>query len=332
MIRRNGTVFDALRLFDRFQERGKSLDAIVITASGMARERPGNHHDIRLSRTDQRARPSAARHRLARRPARGGVFRREEPKLSVAFFVGGLRWRSKTTTVRFLTGQPASYYKSIETLWNGIPIDFGRITVLFGPNGSGKTNLLEAVAWTFQNVLSEEPRSSPQPRLHGAAPEEAMSAFISLELDRWHEEGSIDQRIAWELLADEDFVWRLGLRAVFAPIWDYDVQHSQIHAPLEQLLSELPPGPSTRGLERLIDFWANALARAGGPRPSRRSHPPISGTPSAVLLRLRRTAESLAEQKLDRGHASANVGDRRLNPGPLATVRALHGEPDLTDS
>jgi recombinational DNA repair ATPase RecF len=53
---------------------------------------------------------------------------------------------------------------------SGVPeIDFRRITLLFGPNGVGKTNVLEAGAWTIEESLRGE-HLAPAPRRGGSAP------------------------------------------------------------------------------------------------------------------------------------------------------------------
>jgi len=66
--------------------------------------------------------------------------------------------------VRLLGHFPAYDYKSI---WHRTAdVDLSRITVLFGANGSGKTNLLEAIALAFEDAVSDDwiiapPRPAP---------------------------------------------------------------------------------------------------------------------------------------------------------------------------
>lgn len=64
-------------------------------------------------------------------------------------------------TMRLLRHYPAHDYKSIGD--RTADIDLSRITVVFGANGAGKTNLLEAIAWTFEDATSEW-FTSPRPR------------------------------------------------------------------------------------------------------------------------------------------------------------------------
>jgi energy-coupling factor transporter ATP-binding protein EcfA2 len=78
-------------------------------------------------------------------------------------------------------------------------IDLERLTVVFGANGSGKSNLLESIAWSFEDAASNN-WTNPRPRPAGSPDEDSVPASINVWFDEWDVGGSSDERIVRALL------------------------------------------------------------------------------------------------------------------------------------
>ena len=75
-----------------------------------------------------------------------------------------------------------------------------KITVLFGGNGAGKSTVLEAISWLFQDAPSRE--TLPRSRPGGAELPHSYPGYAILKLDQWRDDRSLEQQVLWRLLTD----------------------------------------------------------------------------------------------------------------------------------
>src|SRR5581483_7674666 len=83
------------------------------------------------------------------------------------------------------------------------PLDLMGLTVLFGANGSGKTNLLEAVARLLDAVAGPAGlREAIRVDRRGGPDDGRYPGLLVLELDRWREPEQPDGQILWTLFTN----------------------------------------------------------------------------------------------------------------------------------
>ena len=155
-----------------------------------------------------------------------------------------------------------SDYRSISgAVWHdGIDprIDGRLITVLFGANGAGKSNLLEQIRWMFVDAIE---RDAGPPQRHGGSAYTANSVpgWALVELDRAWTEHDVEQDILWHFLSHRSS-------------WNIILYHDepQRRCITEELLAKAKaarrdnpgPCPGTTALEELICLWAEVLGAA----------------------------------------------------------------------
>lgn len=154
-------------------------------------------------------------------------------------------------------------YRSIAVIQSidGSGLDPSRISVLFGANGAGKSNVLECIAWIFSNAATGE--APPNTRLGGSSeiPEDRFPGRAVIRLNHWREEGSIEQQLLWKILTNPDTrdsaFWWPDERE----IWADATPDTTIE--LEEVFEQFPASCSgTNELERVIHLWADVLAAA----------------------------------------------------------------------
>src|SRR5579884_1658434 len=139
------------------------------------------------------------------------------------------------------------------------PLDLMGVTVLFGVNGSGKTNILEAVARLLDAVarpvgLREAIRVDRR-----AAPDDGpYPGLLVLELDRWREPDQPDGQILWTLLTNPAVETVLLDEASWAAVPE------TVREQIDELRQGFPRAcPSTGALNTVMGLWAQAMAAGG---------------------------------------------------------------------
>jgi energy-coupling factor transporter ATP-binding protein EcfA2 len=132
------------------------------------------------------------------------------------------------------------------------------VTVIFGPNGAGKSNILEALAWTFEDAAGQVQGPLLRPRPGGNVDEDALPAFVNVQLDRSDESGSPDQSFAMKLLSRDGLEYALGFRLA-------DLGSSPTRSELDELFRTAAAleSPSLT-LAHVISLWSRALAELDG--------------------------------------------------------------------
>jgi energy-coupling factor transporter ATP-binding protein EcfA2 len=139
------------------------------------------------------------------------------------------------------------------------PLDLMGVTVLFGPNGSGKTNILEAVARLLDAVarpagLREAIRVDPR----AASEDGRYPGLLVVELDRWRDADQPDGQILWTLFTNPAVEYVLLDEAGWAAVPE------TVRRQLDELRQGFPrPVPSTGALTTLMGLWAQAMAAGG---------------------------------------------------------------------
>jgi ABC-type Na+ transport system ATPase subunit NatA len=230
--------------------------------------------------------------------------------------------------VRLLRHYPAHDYKSV---WDRTAeIDLSQITIVFGSNGAGKTNLLEAIAWTFEDAASEW-FTEPRPRAGGAAPAEALPGMVYVQLDRSDEPSSIDHEIAWKLLTHAHTAHAMG----FTTGWEKP--SSPARSELLRLIGATGDTYSSRpSLTDVMDLWAQVVAETDGAGSyedrlelvrtllDQRSFSLPEGSPVFVAKWL--SSETLAAAERVAADGEELTGNRRIFDPLLGSARAIARE------
>jgi len=140
------------------------------------------------------------------------------------------------------------------------PLDLMGLTVLFGANGSGKTNILEAVARLLDAVARPEGlREAIRVDRRGGSDDGRYPGLLVLELDRWREPDQPDGQLLWTLFTNPAVEGVLLDEASWAAVPE------TVRRQLDELRAGFPRRcPSTGALSTVMGLWAQAMA-AGGP-------------------------------------------------------------------
>ena len=140
------------------------------------------------------------------------------------------------------------------------PLDLMGLTVLFGANGSGKTNILEAVARLLDAVARPEGlREAIRVDRRGESEDGRYPGLLVLELDRWREPDQPDGQLLWTLFTNPAVEGVLLDEASWAAVPE------TVRRQLDELRAGFPRRcPSTGALSTVMGLWAQAMA-AGGP-------------------------------------------------------------------
>jgi predicted ATPase len=161
-----------------------------------------------------------------------------------------------------------SNYKSIREM----DLRLGRVTVFIGANGSGKSNILEAIAFASaasQNKLDNEFLASrgirvTEPSLMFSAFESAQPAPVDfLRRIDISVEGEKDVKFHCTLFADETKShprWRLPLRGL--PVSELLVELQN-----EGVINTKIETPTPEILKKVLERWESMRVRASGPLP-----------------------------------------------------------------
>ncbi len=139
------------------------------------------------------------------------------------------------------------------------PLDLMGLTVLFGANGSGKTNILEAVARLLDAVARPEGlREAIRVDRRGGSEDGRYPGLLVLELDRWREADQPDGQILWTLFTNPAVEGVLLDEAGWAAVPE------TVRRQIDELRQGFPrPCPSTGALNTAMGLWAQALAAGG---------------------------------------------------------------------
>jgi len=139
------------------------------------------------------------------------------------------------------------------------PLDLMGVTVLFGANGSGKTNILEAVARLLDAVARPAGlREAIRVDRRATAEDGRYPGLLVVELDRWREPDQPDGQILWTLLTNP------AVEAVLLDEGGWAAVPETVRRQLDELRQGFPgPCPSTGALSTVMGLWAQALAAGG---------------------------------------------------------------------
>jgi energy-coupling factor transporter ATP-binding protein EcfA2 len=139
------------------------------------------------------------------------------------------------------------------------PLDLMGLTVLFGANGSGKTNILEAVARLLDAVAGPVGlREAIRVDRRGGPDGGRYPGLLVLELDRWREPGQPDAQILWTLFTNP------AVESVLLDEESWAAVPETVRRQLDELRLGFPrPCPSTGALATVLGLWAQAMAAGG---------------------------------------------------------------------
>ncbi|HWG55948.1 MAG TPA: AAA family ATPase [Gaiellaceae bacterium] len=133
--------------------------------------------------------------------------------------------------------------------------DLGAITILYGKNGSGKTNILEALAHLFEWTGGTAGLTGVLRKPGTAVEGPAYPGSLVVELDRWREDSTLDQALLWRFLTNE------RARDVLLSYEDAARLPADAEAALDALFAQSgDPSPGRREVEAAIATWAQAAA------------------------------------------------------------------------
>ena len=138
------------------------------------------------------------------------------------------------------------------------PLDLMGLTVLFGANGSGKTNILEAIAGLIDAVARPEGLRGAI-RVDRRRPDEGhYPGFLVVEFDRWRDDDQPDRQILWTLFTNP------GVEGVLLDEDSWRSVPETVRDQLDEMRKGFPsPCPSTAALGTAMRLWAQAMAAAG---------------------------------------------------------------------
>jgi energy-coupling factor transporter ATP-binding protein EcfA2 len=138
------------------------------------------------------------------------------------------------------------------------PLDLMGLTVLFGANGSGKTNILEAIAGLLDAVARPEGLRDAI-RVDRRRPDEGRyPGFLVVEFDRWRDDDQPDRQILWTLFTNP------GVEGVLLDEESWRSVPGTVRDQLDELRKGFPsPCPSTAALGMAMRLWSQAMAAAG---------------------------------------------------------------------